>query len=188
MSASASEVHDVYDSRSVALHWITAFLVVAQWLGAHSIDWFPRGPMRVDARSTHILIGMILLVIIAARIVWRLTRARRPAPVGPKAIRTAAPAVHWALYGVVIAVLAAGVLNVLVRGDSIFGLFKVPALYPGDKVLRDQVGSIHELLANILLVVAGLHAVAALIHSWVSRDVVLGRMIPALRREKDEGP
>jgi cytochrome b561 len=185
MSASVPQVHEVYDSRSVALHWITAFLVLAQWLGAHTIDWFPRGPLRVDARSTHILIGVVLLVIIVFRIVWRLTHAQRPAPVGPKAIRTVAPAVHWALYGVVIAVLAAGVVNVLVRGDSIFGLFKVPAFHPGDKVLRDQVGSIHEVLANILLVVAGLHAVSALIHSWVSRDAVLMRMIPALRREKD---
>jgi cytochrome b561 len=188
MSASVPEIRDVYDSRSVALHWITAFLVVAQWLGAHTIDWFPRGPMRVDARSTHILIGVVLLAIIVVRMVWRLTRAQRPAPIGPRAVRTAAPAVHWALYGVVIAVLAAGVMNVLVRGDSIFGLFKVPALHPGDKVLRDQVESIHELLANILLVVAGLHAVSALIHSWVSRDAVLARMIPALRREKDGRP
>lgn len=185
MSASVPEIHEVYDSRSVTLHWITAFLVVAQWLGAHTIDWFPRGPMRADVRSTHILIGVVLLVIVVVRVVWRLTHAQRPAPIGPKAVRTATPAAHWALYGIVIAVLAAGVVNVLARGDSIFGLFKVPALHPGDKALRDQVGSIHELLANILLAAAGLHAVIALIHSWVSRDTVLGRMIPALRREKN---
>jgi cytochrome b561 len=180
--------NDVYDSRSVALHWLTALLVVAQWLGAHTIDWFPRGPIRVDARSTHILIGVVLLVLIVVRLVWRLTLAEQPAPVGPKVVRTATPVVHWALYGLLIAVVAAGVMNVMVRGDSIFGLFKVPAFHPGDKVLRDQVGSIHELVANILLAVAGLHAVAALIHSWVSRHAVLGRMIPALRREKNERP
>ena len=184
MSSNTADARGVYDSRSVALHWATAFLIVGQWLGAHAIDWFPRGPVRVDARSVHILIGLLLLAIVLVRLIWRQTRAQRPEPTGPKAVRALTPMVHWTLYGLIIAVLTAGVVNGVVRGDSIFGLFNIPAYHPGDKPLRAQVGSIHELLANVLLMVAGVHAVAAVIHGWMWRDGVLGRMIPSLRPRK----
>ncbi len=178
---------EAYDSRSVAFHWATAVLVVVQWAGAQVIDWFPRGPLRVDARSAHILIGILLLAIVVMRLLWRLTHAQRPEPAGPKAVRTLAPLVHWLLYTLVIAVLLVGAVTESVRGDSFFGLFKIPA-FAADRALRSQMESLHELLANTLLIVAGAHAVAGLIHAWVWRDGVLGRMIPALRsRREDNG-
>lgn len=175
---------EVYDSRSIRLHWATASLVVAQWLGAHVIDWFPRGPLRVDARSAHLAIGVALLAIMAVRLTWRLSGAqRRPAPAaGPRIVSGLATTMHWALYALVITVLLAGIVNTVVRGDSVFGLFKIPAFHSQDKLLRGQVESLHETLANLLLIVAGAHALAALAHHWLWRDGVLGRMIPGLRR------
>jgi cytochrome b561 len=175
---------DRYDSRSVALHWVTAIMVVAQWLGAHAIDMFPKGPLRVDARSTHIAIGVALLAVVIARLAWRFTHAQRPALPGPAPVRTAAVTMHWMLYGLVIAVLFIGALNVAVCGDSIFGLFKIPAIDPQNKALRAQVGDIHEWLANILLLAAGLHAIAALIHDRLWHRGSLARMIPALRKSR----
>jgi cytochrome b561 len=177
-------VIDRYDSRSVVFHWVTAILVVVQWLGAHAIDMFPKGPLRVDARSVHIAIGVALLVVVVARLVWRLTHAQRPALPGPAPVRNAAVTMHWVLYGLVIAVLIIGVANVAVRGDSIFGLFKIPSVDPQNKALRAQVGDIHEWLANILLVAAGLHAIAALIHDRLWQRGSLARMIPALRKSR----
>jgi cytochrome b561 len=178
--------HTEYDSRSIALHWVTAFLVVAQWVGAHLIDEFPRGPLRVDARSVHIVVGVLLLVIVIVRLAWRLTRGRRPEPSGPGAIRVLAAMVHWVLYALLGAVLVAGVLNVIARGDSLFGLWKVWS--PNDKGLRAQVESIHELLANAVLILAGLHACAAALHGRLWGHGVLGRMIPALRPERHGRP
>jgi cytochrome b561 len=40
------------------------------------------------------------------------------------------------------------------------------------------VTAIHEILANTLVILAALHAVAALIHHWVLRDRTLIRMLP----------
>ena len=40
-----------YDPTTIAFHWLTAFLVAEQWLGAQTIDWFPSGTPRIDARS-----------------------------------------------------------------------------------------------------------------------------------------
>jgi cytochrome b561 len=128
----------------------------------------------------HVLIGILLLTIVVMRLIWRLTHAQRPEPAGPRAVRTLAPLVHWLLYALVLVVLIAGVVTESVRGDSFFGLFKIPA-FQADRPLRSQMESLHELLANTLLIVAGAHAAAALIHAWVWRDGVLGRMIPALK-------
>jgi len=54
-----------YDNVTIFFHWATAMLVVTQWLGAQIIDWFPRGPLRVDARSVHITFGVLLAVLLA---------------------------------------------------------------------------------------------------------------------------
>lgn len=31
-----------YDRTTIVYHWATALLVAVQWLGAQTIDWFPR--------------------------------------------------------------------------------------------------------------------------------------------------
>ena len=47
-----------YDRATIAIHWLMALLVVCQFLGAQVIDDFPKGPLRVDARSVHLVGGV----------------------------------------------------------------------------------------------------------------------------------
>jgi cytochrome b561 len=65
-----------------------------------------------------------------------------------------------------------------VRGDAIFNLFKVPAFDPGNRALVKQVGGWHAIAANTVLIVAGVHAAAALFHHFLLRDATLKRMLP----------
>ncbi len=58
-----------YDPLTMFFHWATALLIVTQWLGAQTIDWFPRGALRVDARSMHITFGVMLAALLAGRII-----------------------------------------------------------------------------------------------------------------------
>lgn len=169
---------EVYDPLTIVLHWLTAVLVVLQWVGAHYIDAFPRGPLRVDARSVHIVVGMALVAVVVARIGWRRTGGRVLDAHDGALIRYGARAMHALLYVALAAVLAAGVANAWVRGDSIFGLFHVPSFAPGDKALRAQIGDLHGWLANALLVAAGFHGLACLVHGLALRDRVLARMVP----------
>ena len=168
-----------YDTRTIWLHWATALLVVLQWGGAQVIDWFPRGPLRVDARSVHIVLGLALLGIVAVRVVWRATRGRRLPPADRGVLQVVATATHWTLHALVLGVLALGVFNVWVRGDNIFNMFAIPAYDPANRALRTLVQDWHETGANLLLIRAGLHAAAALAHRYVWRDQVLARMRPA---------
>ncbi|MDR3529248.1 MAG: cytochrome b [Rhodopila sp.] len=167
-----------YDNATIFFHWATAVLVVTQWLGAQTIDWFPRGPLRVDARSVHIVCGLLLAAVLVARIIWRLTGGRRLPPADDGLLGLAARATHWVLYILLAAMVLVGIGLTWARGDSIFNLFSIPAFDPGNRALADEVQDIHALIGWIILAVAGLHASAALVHRYLWRDQVLGRMLP----------
>jgi cytochrome b561 len=163
---------------TIIFHWITAILVATQWLGAQTIDWFPRGPLRVDARSMHIVCGLLLTVILLARVVWRLTKGRRLPAADRGILHVIAKATHWALYALIAAMVVAGMALAWTRGDSIFNLFQIPAYDPGNRQLAEQVQDVHATIGWIIIAVAGLHALGALAHRYFWRDGVLGRMLP----------
>ena len=167
-----------YDPATMFFHWATAVLVVCQWLGAQTIDWFPRGPLRVDARSVHITAGLVLTALLAARLLWRVTRGRRLPLADHGALNLVAKATHWGLYALLGAMVLVGMVLVWARGDSIFNLFSIPAYDPSNPGLKDQVQGVHATIGWVILALAGLHAGAALVHRYVWHDGVLARMLP----------
>ena len=170
-----------YDRTSITLHWLSAVLIALLWLSAQVIDWFPPQGGRVAMRSVHITMGVCFGLVLLTRIVWRGGFGRRLPAAETGVLHLAGEVVHYALYGLMIAEVGLGLTNVWVRGDSIFGLFSIPAYDAADKALRRQVGGLHALVANWILIVAGLHAAAALFHHYVWRDSVLRRMLPGFR-------
>ena len=169
-----------YDPVTIALHWISATLIGLLWLIGETVDFAPSGPLRVDYRSLHILLGVILIGGFATRVAWRIARGRSLPGAGSALLEQVARLTHWTLYLLVLAALVLGLSNVWVRGDVIFNLFAVPAFDPGNRALRQLVGGWHALAANAILILAGLHAAAALFHHYVLRDSVLRRMLPML--------
>ena len=174
------EAPERYDSTTIALHWAVAVLVACQWISGQTIDWFAKGAPRVDARSVHLVIGSLLIAAMALRLWWRLGRGRKLSPANGGVWDVLARGLHALLYLVVGAVLVGGVGTELLRGDSLFGLVRLPS--PGDMTaparhaLAERIGGLHGLGANTLLVLAGLHAAAALFHHYALKDGVLRRM------------
>ena len=175
---SADKLPHSYDRTTIQLHWMTAGLVALLWGIAQIIDFFPRGQPRTTIRSMHILLGVILAVTLVTRIIWRARSGRRLPLPEPGFIGYSAKIVHYGLYVLLAATVVLGVANVWVRGDSIFGLFSVPRYATSDKILRHTVGDLHGTFANAILIVAGLHALAALTHHYVLHDSMLRRMLP----------
>ena len=173
----ASPTATRYDRTTIILHWVTALLVVAQWCVAQMIDWAPRGAPRVPMRSLHLSIGIILVVLILGRVAWRVTRGRRLPAADPAALHVVAKATHWALYALMLVIVGLGLGLWWVRGDTWFLLWSpAPAGWatPGIRRFLDHW---HGTLANALMILAGVHAAAALFHRLVWRDGVLGRMV-----------
>ncbi|OJY77430.1 MAG: hypothetical protein BGP12_02565 [Rhodospirillales bacterium 70-18] len=172
---------DTYDRGTIALHWLSAALIALIWLSAQVIDWFPPDAGRSTMRSLHIAMGVGFGLVLLARIGWRHTGGRVLPPADTGLLHLAGQAAHWALYALMIGEVMLGLANSWVRGDEVFGLFRIPAFDPGNRTLRRTVGGLHELAANAILIVAGLHAAAALFHHYVWRDGVLQRMLPGFR-------
>ncbi len=162
---------------TIVLHWLTALLVVALWCIGQTVDWAPRA-LRVDYRSVHIVLGVVLGLVLIARLAWRVGKGGMLPPLDTGPMLAIARVTHWALYLLLILAVALGVTNVWARGDAIFGLFRVPQLVPGDRALVHQIEEWHGLAANTVLIVAGLHAAAALFHHHILRDATLRRMLP----------
>ena len=173
---------DHYGLITLSLHWVTVALVILAWTLGTFGDVFPRGPARVAALFVHTTAGLALLALLAARLAWRIADPP-PTPLstflgawGDRAGRFA----HYALYVLLVAVPIVGIVLQFARGDAlpIFGLYEIASPLGADRAFSRSVKGVHEVLANALVILAGLHALAALAHHWLLKDSTLVRMLP----------
>ncbi len=167
-----------YDRATLWFHWSTAVLVLAQWIGAKTIDIWPKGALQVDAISMHITGGALLGLLVLVRIWWRATRGRRLPEIDSGYLKMLAKAMHWGLYLAILVVVALGLTMVSLRSMSYFNLFMLPTLGTASRPLLRSIHGYHELIATAILIAAGLHAAMALVHQYIWRDGLLSRMIP----------
>jgi len=172
----ASEV--CYDRRTILLHWITAALVVLLWGIAQVIDLFPKGAPKIAVRSVHIVLGVVLGVILVMRMAWRTRSGRKLPPANQGVMGYCARIVHVALYVGLVSTVLLGISNAWARGDSLFSVWRIPKLYPDIPQLKPTIEYLHATFANALLILAGAHALVALVHHFILRDGVLRRMFP----------
>ena len=100
----------------------------------------------------------------------------------------AAKLAHLALYGLLIAQVVLGFAVSWAREGTFtfFGLFPMPRLIEIDPSLRHTINDVHQAVAWAIIILAGLHALAALVHHYVLNDEVLARMLPAVGRAADK--
>jgi cytochrome b561 len=169
-----------YDAITIILHWLVAVLVAALWIGAETLDWFPQGPVRADARSLHILLGLLLGGIGAIRLVWRLSFGQSLPPVEGGALGYASKVVHHGVYVLLAAMVFVGMLLLSATGDSAFNHVSIAANDSTNAALAAQLQHVHAVIGWMILAVIGLHIMGVLLHHYVLHDGVLERML--LRR------
>jgi cytochrome b561 len=86
---------------------------------------------------------------------------------------------HGLLYAGIFLVMISGYLisTAKGRGVSVFDLFEIPAFITGLPNQADLAGAVHFYVAWGLVLLAGLHALAALKHHFIDRDATLKRML-----------
>lgn len=173
---------DGYGAVPKALHWLTVILVVLAWTLGSFDDVLPKGAARAAGLFVHISAGVAILALLVVRLLWRL--ADPPPPPEPSVLGEwldrAGRLAHYALYALLIAVPIAGIVLQFARGDalSLFGLYEIPSPWVASRAFARSVKEVHEVLANALVILAGLHAAAALAHHLVLGDRTLTRMLP----------
>lgn len=175
-----------YSRGAIALHWIIALLIVLNFV----VAWLAEDAPKEDAAvmmGNHKAIGITILALTVARIVWRLTHKAPPLLESLKAWEAAlAKVTHGLFYLLMIAIPVAGwgLASAYGKGKpvSMFGLFDVPALPVGhDKATVGMFHDLHEVTATLMLVLFVLHVGAALKHQFLDKDGTLARMLPWAR-------
>jgi cytochrome b561 len=171
-----------YSKIAILFHWLIAILIGTNVLLATVADEMSRSASAV-LMNPHKAIGISILVLSVARILWRL--GHRPPPLPNKVAglqAMAGHAVHILFYVLMIAVPLTGWLMVA-AGDraptvDYFGLFTIESPIGNSEILSDIGHEGHELLVIPLFILVGLHVAGALKHQFIDRLPFLQRMWP----------
>src|SRR6478752_7097484 len=94
-----AEPADTWSAPAKFFHWLIALLILVQiTLGLAAVSW-PLSPTKLNLFFWHKSIGMTVLLLVALRLLWRLTNTAPALPAGmPGWERLAAHASHFLLY------------------------------------------------------------------------------------------
>jgi cytochrome b561 len=168
-----------YDRVAIALHWATAFLVIANFTLAQAWDWFAK-PTKGLMEATHMSFGVLLTAVIVARIAWRLVPGHQVAALNAGWVKLASKGTHYLLYALLIAEAGLGFAFRWGAGRPMdfFGLGIPPLIGEIPRPLRRELRELHEWIGWAIIILASLHALSALYHHYVLKDRVLLRMLP----------
>jgi len=178
-----------YSTVAIFLHWAVAALILAAWLLPHARELFPRaaGPAIINL---HRSVGETVFALVLLRAAWRFISPPPSLPAGTtQFVRWSSHLVHGALYVLMLAVPVLGVLFTWAAGHNIsfwgFAEIAPPAWINPD--LHDAFRNLHELGANAIIWLVGLHVAAALVHHYLFKDGLMDRILPARRRSSARG-
>jgi cytochrome b561 len=171
-----------YGAFPQTVHWLTAIFVICGWLIGQFGDVLPQGPPREFGLLVHMTLGQCVIALLLIRVAWRLVNPPpplEPTPLG-RFLEIAAKCSHFTLYVLLFAVPMLGIMVQLKRGNDlpVFGFWQFQSPWPVDRSLARSILWFHGNLADALLILAGIHAGAALVHHWIWRDRTLRRMLP----------
>jgi cytochrome b561 len=169
-----------YDTTAKVLHWLVVALLLAQYLIGWLMPDIHRGMKPGDAMTLHISVGIVILALIVLRLVWRLThRVAAEGSLEPWQ-RAGAEAVHWLLYVLVLLTTISGWLFASFRGWSIsfFFLAPLPMLSSENTDALRAINHWHQKFEWTLLILIGVHVLAALVNLLFYRNRVMQRILP----------
>lgn len=182
-----------YGSIAKWLHWTVAILFLGSYVSVYYRQWFTERntPENWTAIQLHLSIGISVAVLVALRIVWRITNPTPNLEPGTRLEHLAARLGHYALYAIMIIMPLTGYLGSGINTEYFF-LFDIPKfestplfkslVVDGMGLTRDDIkGPIKFIHENILgawlvwMLILG-HASAAMYHHFVKKDRTLQKM------------
>jgi cytochrome b561 len=160
-----------------AVHWATVGLLTAAYGMVWVREVLEDPGLRTLLLQYHRSIGLLMVVLAILRIVFRL-RFGAP-PVHAQRLQAIGMAVvHGSLYVTLIVQPLLGWALTCAKGRpfDLFGLYRLPPLFPKDEALAEMLGEAHEILALTMLALIGLHIAAAVYHAVVLKDGTFQRM------------
>jgi cytochrome b561 len=176
-----------FTNTAIALHWAAAALIVLAFpLGLYMAD-LPLSPTKLKLFSYHKWIGMTVLFLSIARVIWFIGHRPPPLPNSMSRLQQiAAHGLQHLLYLLLFAIPITGWLMSSAKGFQVvyLGVLPLPDLVGKDKELGELLEGVHETLNWIMFTLFVAHVAAALKHHFVERDDILIRMAPWLAAKR----
>ena len=168
-----------YNAVTRWVHWLTALLVVTTFiLGPEDLDEAENlsGDWSVQVHET---LGLIVIGLSVFRIVWMLFGQPRLHIPMSTIMSISAKTLQVALYFLLLAVPLTAVLGIWLNGDALNLLGNATIMAPFATMgnVGERLLDLHPVLADSLMWLAGVHAVAALFHHYILKDNVLKSMM-----------
>jgi len=184
MDANAKKIRK-YAGFTRLLHWISAVIVLSTIpIGVIMLQEDLPRPTQDLLFILHKNGGVILLMLVIARLVWRRVAPAPPPPahLPPWQVK-AAFTVHWGLYAMLLVMAISGYVRVRAGGFPVEMLdaLNVPALVPRSDALAETAQTIHANARYVLIALIAVHIGAALRHA-IARDGVFSRIWPPVGR------
>ena len=167
-----------YGALAVAIHWLSAALILTQVYLGFAFGNFPKGSAeRTDLFTAHKTVGVVILLLALTRLAVRFIDAPPPYPADfPKWERAVAVWTHRLFYVFMIALPLTGLAAVskgAVDGmTALAGGTWFPVVpFPG-------IGELHEPLAFAMIALLVVHVLAALKNQFLTGGPVADRMPP----------
>jgi len=173
---------DAYRAPARLMHWLTVLLVFSTIpAGVIMVQEGLSRPLQNGLFIWHKNIGVVILVLVLARLVYRAAHPPPPLPDSvPPAQATIAGLTHWGMYGLLLVMAISGYVRVRAGGFPIEYLdaLGVPPLVPRSDTLEETAKTIHFWARFPLVALILMHVGAAVFHGVVKRDGVFSRMWP----------
>jgi cytochrome b561 len=169
-----------YSTAQKLLHWAVALIIVEQVVVALAMTNVGEGPLQNQLYEWHKSFGLVVLALVLARLLVRLSRGA-PAPEAgiPAWQRRAARASHATLYLLILLVPLLGWAGTSACCAPVNLFWQLPLTLPisGGMPVGEAILKVHTAAAFALVTLVGLHVAAALHHHVVRRDGTLRRML-----------
>jgi cytochrome b561 len=167
-----------YPGTLIALHWIITVAVIVAYITSGN-PTKPKDALDFLMGQTHVMAGMTVFALTLVRLPVRALFGTPQSLPAPRWQQRAASAAHIALYVLMLVVPLAGWSALADKTPSftLAGGFMLP-LPDARATWVKLLGETHEVIGNVFIWVAGLHAVAGLAHHYLLRDTTLTRMLP----------
>lgn len=167
-----------YGWASIALHWVVAGLVIAQYIISGDMEGGSEASERA-ATGLHISIGLIAFSFIIVRVFWRVRSGEKPLPPANIILAFLSRWVPRLLLITTAVLVISGPLMVWSKGYDLhmFDWLTIPTPMSKIEWLHEALEEVHEIAGIIIFNLVVLHILGGLKHLIFNRDGVFQRMI-----------
>ncbi|MDX1647255.1 MAG: cytochrome b/b6 domain-containing protein [Longimicrobiales bacterium] len=180
----------MYDTVARLFHWSIAALVGVQIPVGIAMTSEPLADWADPLFILHKGLGVVLLVLVFGRILWRIAHPPPPFPEDmPDVERRLAHRTHLAIYALLVVMVVSGYVRTV--GDDypieLLEVLGLPTLLPRMPEVAAWMLVVHQFAVFALVGLVAVHVAAVLQHHLVQGDRTLRRMWPPFRPRNDDG-